>query len=156
MADKVDMTEMCIVNIPEKLEKFKSKTREGEYEFAYNPYSYAVLDLMHHRTNVVIDYLYNEYINIKYNIQRIYYVKNDLLPQTTYSLSQILTDKVKEHSLVLSRLSTLYVKSILKQWKDSVNVLNHPVLRKSYLNYWFNRNFKEELYRICNIRIMYT
>jgi hypothetical protein len=157
IADKVDITEMCAVSIPEKLEKLKSKTHnEDEYVSAYNPYSYAVLDLMHHRMNVVIDYLYNEYVNIKYNIQRVYYTKNNLLPQTTYSLSQILTDKVKEHSLVLSRLSTLYVKSILKKWKDGVNVLNHPVLRRSYLNYWFNRNFKEELYRIYNIKIVYT
>jgi len=156
----IHITEMCTVLIPERLEELESKTiieTDGHppYRRVYNKYSHIVLDLLHHRTNKVIDYLYDEYVGVKYGIHKTYYTRNNLLPQKSYTLSNILLNK-QEGSIVLSRFSNAHIKEALKQWKDAVFVLNHPVLRSKTLDLWFNKEVKEELNRIFNIRIAYA
>lgn len=157
--ETIHISEMCTVYIPERLEELESRTiteTDGHppYRRVYNKYSHIVLDLLHHRANGVIDYLYDEYISVKYGIQKTYYTRNNLLPQKAYSLSQILFGK--KDSVVLSSFSTAHIKEALKQWKDSVFVLNHPILRSKTLDLWFNQELKKELSYIYNIRIAYA
>lgn len=151
----IHITELCTVLIPERLEKLDTRTSDGEitsYQRIYNKYSHIVLDLLHHRTNNVIDYLYDEYTYIKYGIHKQYYTVNNVLPQPTYTLSELLVNPVKKDSIVLSRLSNAYIKEALKRWK-SAPVLNHPILYRDFLNMWFRSEIKQELNRICNMRI---
>jgi len=155
----IHITELCTVYIPERLEKLDTRTilDKGEftpYQRVYNKYSYIVLDLLHHRANNIIDYLYDEYTYIKYGIHKKYYVVNNVLPETTYTLSEVLSNPIKKDSLVLSPLSNAYIKQALKHWKDVPHVLNHPVLRSNYLNMWFKKEVKQQLRQIYNIRIV--
>jgi hypothetical protein len=151
----IHITELCTVLIPERLEKLDHRTSDGEiipYQRIYNKYSHIVLDLLHHRASNVIDYLYDEYTYIKYNIHKTYYIANNTLPQTTYTLSELLTNPTKKDGIVLSRLSNAYIKEALKRWKNAP-VLNHPVLYRDFLNMWFRSEIKQQLNRIYNIRI---
>lgn len=149
--ETVHISELCTVYIPERLEKLENKTKMR----VYNIHSHIVLDLLHYKANGVIDYLYDEYINIKYRIHKICYTKSNILPEKSYSLSTILLGEKKD-SLVLSRLSNVHIKEALKHWKDAVFVLNHPVLRSKILDLWFNSEIKKELRRIYNVRIAYA
>lgn len=155
----IHITELCTVHIPERLVELENKTAqeyEGKlpYQRVYNKYSHVVLDLLHLRASKVIDYLYDEYTNVKYGIHKVYYVKNNILPERSYTLSEVLFTK-KSDSLVLSRLSNVHIKEALKHWKDTVFVLNHPALLSQTLDMWFRQEIKEQLRRI-NVRIAYT
>lgn len=158
--DILHITEICTVHIPERLEKLKYRTIETfgndtSYHRAFNEYSHMVLDLLHLRANKVIDYLYDEFINVKYGIQKTYYTRNNLQPKKPYVLSEVLFNSKKD-SIVLSHLSNVHIKEALKRWKNAVFVLNHPVLRSKTLDLWFRSEIKEELRRIFNIRITYA
>lgn len=155
----IHITELCTVHIPERLEKLDTRTiiDEGDfipYQRVYNKYSHIVLDLLHHRANNIIDYLYDEYTYIKYGIHKKYHTIHNTLPATTYTLSEILSNPIKKDSLVLSPLSNTYIKQALKRWKDVPFVLNHPVLRSKYLDMWFRKEVKQQLKQIYNIRIV--
>lgn len=155
----IHITELCTVSIPERLAVLDSKTRinDGDfkpYQRAYNKYSHIVLDLLHHRATNIIDYLYDEYTYLKYGIQKNYYITNNILPETTYTLSEILASPVKKDSIVLSPLSNVYIKQALKRWKDASFVLNHPKLHSKYLDTWFRREVKQQLNKVYNIRII--
>ena len=155
----IHITELCTVHIPERLVELENKTAQEyennpPYQRAYNKYSHIVLDLLHLRASKVIDYLYDEYTNVKYGIHKVYYVKNNILPQKSYSLSEALFTK-RSDSIVLSRLSNVHIKEALKHWKDTVFVLNHPALLSQTLDMWFREEIKEQLRRI-NVRIAYT
>lgn len=155
----IHVTEMCTVFIPERLEKLDSRIildEEGTlpYQRMYNKYSHIVLDLLHHRANNIIDYLYDEYTYIKYGIHKKYNIIHNTLPATTYTLSEVLSCSTKKDSLVLSPSSNAYIKQALKRWKEGPFVLNHPVLRSNYLNMWFRQEVKQRLREIYNIRIV--
>jgi hypothetical protein len=154
----IHITELCTVHIPERLEELDTRITNYEekasYKRVYNQYSHVVLDLLHHRANTVIDYLYNEYTYIKYGIHKTYYTVNNVLPEKTYTLSEVLCTPVKKDSIVLSPLSNVYIKQALKRWKDGCFVLNHPILHREYLNMWFRREVKQQLKQIYNIRIV--
>jgi hypothetical protein len=155
----IHITELCTVLIPERLEELDTRTTpSGEafpYQRVYNKYSHVVLDLLHHRANSIIDYLYDEYIYVKYNIHKNYYTINDVLPERTYSLSEILLP-VKPDSIALSHLSSDNIKQALKRWSNISSVLNHPVLKKDVLNMWFKREIKDQLQQIYDIRIVFS
>lgn len=155
--ETIHITELCSVHIPERLQELYVKTFEDNevipYQRVFNQYSQMVLHMLHYRTNKVIDYLYDEYVHIKYGLHRNYYVKNNILPEQTYTLSEILKDPVKKDGIVLSNFSTVQVKKTLKHWKDALFVLNHPKLRQNYLNMWFRKEIKEKLNEIYNYRI---
>lgn len=158
---KVHITELCTVYIPERLNELKNKSNSIEsegfiYKKAYNEYSHIVLDLLHHRVNSIIDYLYDEYTYIKYGLNKTYCIVNNVLPEVTYTLSEILQNPVKKDSIVLSRLSNTYSKQALKGWIKSSLVLNHPILRSKFLDLWFKKEIKEKLREIYNIRIAFT
>jgi hypothetical protein len=155
----VHITELCTVYIPERLEKLESRTIEEldgrvHYQRVYNIRSHTVLDLLHHRANGIIDYLYNEYTYVKYGIHKAYYTQTNLLPEKSYKLSEILFGR-KEGSVVLFHFSNAYIQQALKHWKNVVSALNHPVLLSKTLDMWFRPEIKEELRRI-NIRIAYA
>lgn len=154
----IHITELCTVYIPERLEKLDIRIRLNEeeilpYQRAYNKYSHIVLDLLHHRANNIVDYLYDEYTYVKYGIHKKCCAATNTLPETTNTLSNILSNTIKKDSLVLSPLSNAYIKQALKHWKDRPIVLNHPVLRSKYLDMWFKQEIKQQLNQIYNIRI---
>ena len=155
----VHITELCTVYIPERLEKLESRTIEEldgrvHYQRVYNIRSHTVLDLLHHRANGIIDYLYNEYAYIKYGIHKAYYTQTNLLPEKSYKLSEVLLGEKKD-SIVLSHLSNAHIQQALKHWKNVVSALNHPALLSKTLDMWFRPEIKEELRRI-NVRISYA
>jgi hypothetical protein len=154
----INITELCTVYIPERLEKLDSRIIADQdvfpYQRVYNKYSHIILDLLHHRANNIIDYLYDEYTYVKYGIHKTYHTIHNTLPKTTYTLSELLVQPVKKDSIVLSPLSNTYIKQALKHWKDASTVLNHPVLRSKYLNTWFRSEVKQSLKRIYNIQII--
>jgi len=155
-SDTVHITELCTVRIPEKLEELDLRMKgDNAYHRAYNQYSHIVLDLLHHRASKIVDYLYDEYIHIKYNIRKVYYNTNGILPKPAYKLSQFFLPR-KNDSVVLSRLSDVHIKEALRRWTNVTSVLNHPVLQVKRLNLWFKREIKEELGRILDIRISYA
>jgi hypothetical protein len=159
VSTKIHVTELCTVHIPERLEELDTRTNihdEFVYKRAYNQYSHTVLDLLHHRVNSIIDYLYDEYTYIKYGLHKNYYTVNNTLPEITHTLSEILQNPVKKDGIVLSRLSNAYSKQALRRWKNTSFVLNHPILRSKYLDMWFKKEVKEKLKQIYNIRIVVT
>jgi hypothetical protein len=148
---------MCTVFIPERLEKLESRIvdeYDNLYEQTTNKYSQTVLELLHNRSNSIIDYLYDEYTYVKYGIHKIYYTVNHKLPETTYTLSELLLNPIRKDSIVLSHLSNVYIKEALKRWKNANFVLNHPMLRSRYLDLWFKREIKQKLNEIYNIQIV--
>lgn len=153
----IDITEMCMVLIPEQLDKLYMATFEGEqecaYERAYNQYSHIVLDLMHHRSKSIIDYLYDEFVHIKYGLKKNYYYKASILPEMTETLKIQLANPVKENAIVLSRLSTISNRIYLERWMKSLFVLNHPKLYSSYLDLWLRKYFKEQIRDTYSIRV---
>lgn len=155
----IHITEMCTVLIPERLEKLDSRKLSDEtvfpYQRVYNKYSHIVLDLLHHRANNIIDYLYDEYTFMKYNIQTEFYEVNNVLPVATYSLSNVIHNYIKKDSIVLHSISNAHLKQMLKRWTEVPFVLNHPVLRSNYLNMWFKQEIKQQLNQIYNIRIAF-
>jgi hypothetical protein len=147
--EKAHITELCTVQIPERLQelyykKFKDNDTPA-YEEVYNRYSHVILELLHHRSKDIIDYLYNEFVNVKYGIRRNYYSANKTLPEITFTLSEILRNPVKKDGIVLSRLSNAYVRESLKQWKKSVFVFNNPKILSNYLNLWFKKEVKDKI-----------
>jgi len=157
----IHITELCTVYLPEKLERLDSRTNveNGKalpYQRIYNKYSHIVLDLLHHRANTVIDYLYDEYTDIKYGIHRNYYTANNILPEKSYTLSEILSNPIKKDGIVLSHLSNAYIKQALRRWKNASFVLNHPKLKSKYLDLWFNKEVKEQIRQIYNINIAFA
>jgi len=148
---------MCTVYIPERLDKLYNKTFEDintpVYHRAYNQYSQCVIQLLHHRNKSIIDYLYDEYTYIKYGIKKAYRVKNNILPEITYTLVEILRSPVKKDALVLSRLSNAHVKQSLKYWKNFSSTFKHPKLLSDYLNLWFKKEIKEKLAQYYQIKI---
>jgi hypothetical protein len=153
----IDITEMCMVLIPEQLDKLYMATFEGEqngaYERVYNQYSHIVLDLIHHRSKSIIDYLYDEYVHIKYGLKKNYYYKANVLQESTETLKVLLANPVREQAIVLSRLSTISNKIYIERWMKSLFILNHPKLYSSYLDLWLRKYFKEQIRDAYSIRI---
>jgi len=150
------VSEMCSVLIPEKLQTLYMGVFENDhkpYDPVYNQYSHIVLDLLHCRSNKVVDYLYDEFILIKYGLRKAHCVKNDILPQAVYTLSKLLSIPIKKDSIVLSKFSNAYAKQSLKHWKKSISVLNHPILLSNSLNMWFRKEVKEYLKQYYQIKI---
>lgn len=148
---KVHVSELCTVYIPEKLDELYYITFEND-KFHIS-YSNVVMELLHHRSKSIIDYLYDEFIGIKHRIRKTYYTKKEIVPEATYSLSEMIFSSRKYGEIVLSRLSNVQVKQSLKRWKDSLFVLDHPKLASQRLNLWFKKEFKEELRQIYSIRV---
>lgn len=153
----IHITEMCTVYIPERLEKLDHRIiddNSSSYRRVYNKYSHIVLDLLHHRANNIIDYLYDEYILVKYGIHKSYYNTYNILPETSYSLSQIFRNTNKRDGVALSPFSSSYIQQTLKRWKEAPYKLNHPILWEKYLNMWFDQEVKQYFRRVYNIRIV--
>lgn len=153
----IDITEMCMVLIPEQLDKLYMATFEGEqlgtYQRVYNQYSHIVLDLMHHRSKSVIDYLYDEFVHIKYGLKKNYCYKANILQEQTETLKAIIANPVKETAIALSSLSTISNKVYLERWMKSLFVLNHPKLYSSYLDMWLRKYFKDQIKHAYSIVI---
>ena len=148
---KVHVSELCTVYIPERLDELYCTTFEnGKFHVSY---SNVVMELLHHRSKSVIDYLYDEFIGIKHGIHKAYYTERQIVPETMYSLSEMIFSSRKYGEIVLSRLSNVQVKQSLKHWKDSLFVLNHPKLASNRLNLWFKKEFKKELRQIYLIQV---
>lgn len=148
---KVHVSELCTVYIPERLNELYCTTFEYN-RFRVN-YSSVVMELLHHRSKSVIDYLYDEFIGIKHGISKSYYSKIESVPKPTYALSEMIFSSRKYGEIVLSRLSSVQVKQSLKHWKDSLFILDHPKLVSQRLNLWFRKEFKEELRQIYTIQV---
>ena len=156
----VHIVELCTVLIPERLEELDSRTIDGEdrfirYQRVHNKYSHIVLDLLHHRANSIIDYIYDEYTYIKYGIHKNYHIIHNTIPESTITLSNVMSQSLKRDSIVLSPLSNSYIKQALKTWKEASPVLNHPVLRKDVINMWFRSEIKQQFNRY-NLRIVFN
>lgn len=155
--ERTSVAEMCTVYIPERLDKLYYKTFKDNdeivYHRAYNGYSHEVLELLHHRSKSVIDYLYDEYCHVKYGLRRIVYTKRNMLPEITYTLKEILSNPIKKDALVLSSLSNVYARQSLKYWKDTCTTLVHPKLLSNYLNLWFKKEIKEKLQEFYQLKI---
>lgn len=156
--DVVHITEFCTVNIPERLEELDSRITVDDgtfvpYRRVYNKYSHVVLDLLHNRATSIIDYLYDEYTYVKYGIHKTYYSINNQLPESTYTIFDIAYSEVKSNSIVLANFSNAYIKQALKRWKDAPFVLNHPILRRNFLDMWFKSEVKQYLRQIYDIKI---
>lgn len=141
ISKKVNITDMCLVYLPEQLAKLDPTT-----ETFINKYSQVGLGLMHLRNNSVIDYLYDNYVDLKLRLKRNHYIENSLLPVGNKYLLTV-TD------IVPSVFSNIYAREKLKQWKDAVNKLTHPVLFRNYINLWFKKEVKETLNWIDNIQL---
>ena len=157
----IHITELCTVLIPERLEKLDNRITDDEdlfvpYQRVYNKYSHVVLDLLHHRANNIIDYLYDEHTYIKYGIQKKYNTAFNIIPESTITLSQIVLQPAKKDSIALSPLSPSYIKQALKTWTDAPTVLNHPILRSKVLDMWFRSEIKQQINQIYNLRIVFT
>jgi len=141
---KYDITEMCLVQIPERLEKLKSKS--DEYENVFPIHSHIILDFFHLRKpDLVINYIYDAFIKAKYGIIKTYCITHNILPEKRYTL-------FSSEALVLSPLSPSYIKSQLSKWKN-VTSNQLPALRKNYLNMWFKKEIKEQLNMLYNIKM---
>lgn len=152
-----NVSEMCTLLIPERLQETYDKTFKDDnvaiYNRAYNIYSHSVIELLHKRSSTVIDYLHTEYYHIKYKIQKVYCAENNILPETSYSMRELLLTPLKRNSLVLSRLSNTYIKQTLKYWINQNSNFNHPKMLSNYLNLWFNKEIKEKLEQYYKINI---
>ena len=147
--DRVHLTELCLVQIPERLEMLRIKVfKENDtpvYENVYNSYSHIVLEMLHHRSRSIIDYLHDQYWYIKYGINKNYNTVHNILPEYAKSVSTILSRKVKTDSIVLSRLSNAHVKQSLLHWKRSLFVFDHPKLLSNTLSMWLRNEVREHL-----------
>ncbi len=144
MSKKVDITEMCLVMLPDKLSKIRTKPA---YDSVFNTYSHMALNLIHlNKANTVVDFLYTTYVNLKYNIVKVYNTEHNLLPEKTIAL-------FKCTNMVLSPLSNLYSKERLKKWKEAYTTITHPVLSRNTLNMWFKQEVKKQLNKIYELQL---
>jgi len=145
MSKKVDLTELCLVMVPEKLEQLKTKS--GKYSQVFSEYGHFALDMMQlGKPNKVIDYLYNSYVDIKFGIIRNYNYINNILPENKYSL-------FNTNAIVLSPLSPSFTKAKLKKWITAPSKLSHPKLKHNYLNLWFKDEVKKQLNKIYELQV---
>lgn len=158
--ETVHITELCSIHLPERLQELYAKTFDNDeiitYKPVFNRYSPMVLHLLHNNPNRVIDYLYDEYTYLKYGIQKMYHITNNILPEQTHTLSEILANPIRKDSIVLSNFSHFHINRMLKRWKDTLFVLNSPKLFSNYINLWFRKDIKQKLKEVYDIRIAIT
>jgi len=153
---KVNITDMCVIYIPERLGQLKDKTfgdKDLIYQEPYNEYSHNIIELMYRRSSLIIDYLYDEYILIKHKIRKVYCVKPVIVPTKLYVLPPILFGCINHYCLMLSALSRACVKQSIKYWKEAPFVFNHAKILSNYLNLWFKREVKERLEQYYQLQV---
>jgi hypothetical protein len=153
------ISDMCTVTIPEKLHELYTVTFDDAdtqaSDYVINKYSHTVIELLHRRSKGVIDYLYDEFTDIRFGIQKTYYTNRKVLPEVSYTLAEILS-KPKTDSIMLHRLSHAYACKAIKQLRDLPRIFNHPKLLSQFLNMWFNPEVKEKLKQYYKVRISVT